>query len=533
MSLKSQNLPMAPTDLFPAPTASRVSGAPRTWPGITPQSTDTTQRIIKDSHEKWHVFFMRDYRPHKVTAFIEFNSHSVHHTLALWALGADDEIINASYNDDCVYLLPRFNSPGNITAKNFNEHLGDDEYYGAYLDYFTGIAEKQGITDAVEEYVFSRQANFIAGRKDDEQPQMLNRFLDGIIHSMIHVGYGLEFGVPGLVAEGLAWTAVHLNSASGVIPASLWKPAMPVPASLTSSLRNIDLGGNGASTVQQANTHAFTVLARILKDSRFDDIPAADDYTVVFSNIDSKYGDAIREYVHSWTYDQKSPDEVERKIEELVYANALIYAVSGWSKDDHFNTDFFHVHLVTSALFLSTIANILKPASQELLLRSFFAVCLTWWIGRGRPGLDLEGFYKETSVNPGPVDGHPAPRKDALPKPDSPKASNPNPWFQIIQNALVIPDDHFPKAIRSLAHYSEIYGGRKAGRDDFATTELPGAGLIDGTLFIRAAVLTDSGLRRDKDVDLSLSKYWERKGFYKGAPPAPFTILARFKPHAN
>ncbi|KAG6913170.1 hypothetical protein DXG01_009085, partial [Tephrocybe rancida] len=265
---------MAPTvsqDLFPAPTASRVSGAPRTWPGITPQSTDTIQRIIKDSHEKWHVFFMRDYRPH---------NHSVHYALALWALGADDEIINAAYNLDCEYLLPRFNSPGKITATNFNEHLGDDEYYGAYLDYFTEVVKKQGTIEAVEEYVFSQQANFIAGRKDDEQPEMLNRFMDGIMHSMIHIGNGLEFGVPGLVAEGLAWTAVHLKSASGVIPASLWKSALPAPVFLTSRLRNLSHGGNEASAVPQANTHAFTILARILKDSRFDDIPAADDYTI-------------------------------------------------------------------------------------------------------------------------------------------------------------------------------------------------------------------------------------------------------------
>ncbi|KAG6907554.1 hypothetical protein DXG01_008436, partial [Tephrocybe rancida] len=258
-------------DLFPAPTASRVSGAPRTWPGITPQSTDTIQRIIKDNHEKWHVFFMRDYRPH---------NHSVHYTLALWALGADDETINAAYNTGREYLLPRFNPPGRITAKNFNEHLGDDEYYGAYIDYFTEVVKKQGTTDAVEEYVFSQQANFIAGKKDVEQPEMLNRFMDGIMHSMINVGNGLEFGVPGLVAEGLAWTAVHLKSASGVIPASLWKSALPAPVSLTSHLRNLVHGGNGVSTIPQANTHAFTILARILKDSRFDDIPAADDYTI-------------------------------------------------------------------------------------------------------------------------------------------------------------------------------------------------------------------------------------------------------------
>ncbi|KAG6856957.1 hypothetical protein H0H87_011627 [Tephrocybe sp. NHM501043] len=468
-------------DLFPAPSSSRSKLAPRTWPGITPQSTETIKGIIKDSQERWHVFFDRDYRPH---------NHSVHYTLALWALGADDEIIKAAYTTDCTYLLPKFKSPENITTKNFSEHLGDDEYYSAYLEFFTDIVKKHGTVEALEEYVFSQKVNFVAGKKDEEQPAMLDRCMDGIIHSMIHIGNGLEFGVPALVAEGLA------------------------------------VGEGMASKNQRhVNTHAFSILARILKDPRFDAIPAAEHYAVVYSNINDKHGNVISEYVRAWTFDQKDPQEIERKIEELVYVNALIYAVGGWAKDKAFNTDFFHIHLITSSLFLSSICGVLKPVSQELLLRSFFAVCLTWWIGRGRPGLDIRGFFAETSTNPGPVPSFPAPHKDALPNQDSLIASNPNPWFQLIQDALVLPDEHFPKAIRALAHFSEIYGGRRAGQEDFVASELPGAELIDGTLFVRAAVLNNSKLR-GAEVDLSMTAYWDRQGFYRDPLPASSGIPA-------
>jgi hypothetical protein len=31
---------------------------------------------------------------------------------------------------------------------------------------------------------------------------MMARFLGALFHAFIHVGYGLEFGIPGLVAEG-------------------------------------------------------------------------------------------------------------------------------------------------------------------------------------------------------------------------------------------------------------------------------------------------------------------------------------------
>ena len=34
-------------------------------------------------------------------------------------------------------------------------------------------------------------------------PEMINRLLDGILHPLIYVGCGVEFNIPGVVAEGL------------------------------------------------------------------------------------------------------------------------------------------------------------------------------------------------------------------------------------------------------------------------------------------------------------------------------------------
>lgn len=491
-------------DFFPPPTAPLSRLSPRTWPGITPQTTETLRGILKDSHVKWHVFFLRDYRPH---------NHSVHCALAQWAMGADEEIIKAAYALDSTLQIPKFKSPEKITADNFDEHLGDDEYYSAYFDYFTDVVRSKGVSTALEEYVFNVKANFVVGRNADKQPEMLNRFMDGIIHPLIHVGNGLEFGLPGLVVEGLAWTAVHFTSSTAVIPPSLWKTSAATVESLTS--RFLGLGKQTPTAPAQGNTHAFTVLARTLKDQRFDAIPAAEHYAVVYSNVESKYGDAVAEHVRAWSFDRTDPKEVERKIEELVWACAVIYAISGWSKTEPFNSDFFHVHLVTSSLFLPSIAAVLKPASQELLLRSYFAVCLTWWIGRGRPGFDIPAFFAGTSTYPTPLHPPPPPHKDALPSAESPKAAMPNPWFPLIEEAVVIPDDHFPKTIRALAHYGEVYGRRVPGQPDFVDTELPFAERIDGTLFIRAAVLTNEKLRQKGNVDVTEAHYWDRKGFYK------------------
>lgn len=56
----------------------------------------------------------------------------------------------------------------------------------------------------LEKYIFSREFNFDNKLNDAEQPRMLDRFVGGLLHPVIHTGYGYEFGLPGIVAEGNA-----------------------------------------------------------------------------------------------------------------------------------------------------------------------------------------------------------------------------------------------------------------------------------------------------------------------------------------
>lgn len=57
----------------------------------------------------------------------------------------------------------------------------------------------------MDKYVFDPSSNWTDFGPDADkkkQPQMLNRLLSGVLHPLIHVGYGCEFGSPGMVAEG-------------------------------------------------------------------------------------------------------------------------------------------------------------------------------------------------------------------------------------------------------------------------------------------------------------------------------------------
>ncbi len=70
------------------------------------------------------------------------------------------------------------------------------------MDFFKAKIAEEGVSQVLETYVFARSANIIDGAPQNKQPLMLARLFDGAAHPMIHVGYGLEFGLPGMVVEG-------------------------------------------------------------------------------------------------------------------------------------------------------------------------------------------------------------------------------------------------------------------------------------------------------------------------------------------
>ncbi|KAL0959083.1 hypothetical protein HGRIS_014381 [Hohenbuehelia grisea] len=251
-----------------------------------------------------------------------------------------------------------------------------------------------------------------------------------------------------------------------------------------------------------AGVHALTVLARVINDPKFDLHNAGINRRVLgaaHAHVERHFGAAIRQYVEEWTIDATDQRNVERKIEELAWVNTVIYAMRGFRPGQRFHGDFFFMHSVTSSLFLSSVVSCLTPRSQEVLLRAYFGVCLTFFVARGCRQIDIRRFYAETDPYPRPpITSLPYPSSDALTG-ASADAALPNAWASLLQNGMVHPDEHFPKIQRTLAHFSSIYGSRPAGLRDLAETELEGAEILDGSLFIRAAGLTADSMGRVLD----------------------------------
>ena len=149
------------------------------------------------------------------------------------------------------------------------------------------------------------------------------------------------------------------------------------------------------------------------------------------------------------------------------------------------------MHLVTSSLFLPSLLEHLSQDSQVVLLRAYFASTLMWWISRGCPRVDIRGFLDATA-------------SESLPSSEGEVLPEANSFLNIIRSGITHSNDHVMKIQRAFAHFSSIYGTRPKGH--FKGTELEGAEELDGSLFFRAARLTDKYMSQG-------AKIWSFEGF--------------------
>ena len=124
--------------------------------------------------------------------------------LAIYAMGANGKLLHEGYKNDEDYQRPIGKSPAPISDGNFADHLGDGKYYQGYLEFFSNQLVTKGADKTLEDYLYSKGVNFSDRAEADgsRHPEMFGRFMSGLMHPLIHVGYGLEFGLLGILAEG-------------------------------------------------------------------------------------------------------------------------------------------------------------------------------------------------------------------------------------------------------------------------------------------------------------------------------------------
>lgn len=148
----------------------------------------------------------------------------------MWSLGATPAEIqdmwdyNTPYQDEMNPGYPGASSNHGLQDPAvFEKCLGIDDCYPDFLKFFEEEIASKGMPEVVTEYLFKgdERANDILGRMFAGEsayptPRMTrltnpqSTFLD-LVHPMIHLGCGIEFKQPSLVAEALAGACVHDN----------------------------------------------------------------------------------------------------------------------------------------------------------------------------------------------------------------------------------------------------------------------------------------------------------------------------------
>lgn len=362
-----------------------------------------------------------------------------------------------------------------LTRSNFQSDLGKREAYASYLQLFSNEIKSNGMIPTIRRYVFSTD--------------MLNRTLGGAFHPIIHLGYAVEFDLPGLAAEGLAM-ATCTEARFSQIPKlqNVQDYKIPAPAANAASTARdmmsqvtsefasrVGFGSKDGKPdpiakddvdfdLQKAleNNPILKLANALREDKELDGIVTYDNPNKFDATIRSEVATKkVKDAAGSWTIQGKekegskradpssetaflhgteNPAGVQQGLKDLFAAAVVMLGASGIRGED-VKLDFFLMHALTSIHAIHTLLPQLTPREGVLLLQGHAIATLTYFISRGRPQLRVEELlnYRQGEN----------------------EASLENPWLDIFDRSIKAEEPHTIKVSRACALGQIIYGHDK------------------------------------------------------------------------
>jgi hypothetical protein len=253
----------------------------------------------------------------------------VHQLLSLYDLGAPASIIHAGYTREKSYQRP-------LSAETIDKEeeealdlqdssvrksqLGQRRAYSSFLAYFTAEIAEHGIAAVLEKTLFSGTA---------EADDMLVRLFGGLYHPFIHVGYGLEFWLPAIVAEGLAMAAVEDAQLRGFLVGAEEKARATTEKT-------------GATTEKTGTTTLVRILEEMRKDEKVRRGPRWEDKLGGrVKGLLKRAGEDLQTYAARWVVPVET---LQQKMAESVNAAAL-FTAAAQRPDKEIKIDFLFVPL--------------------------------------------------------------------------------------------------------------------------------------------------------------------------------------------
>ncbi|KAL0950038.1 hypothetical protein HGRIS_010046 [Hohenbuehelia grisea] len=444
--------------------AMRLKGA-LNIPGTLASSKTLVEELLRKDADEHHCYFRS----------AGLHNHLSHHLLAAYDLGAPAGVLQKIYDIEVKSQRPIFVEEKHkdivVTQNNWTQYLGKPDAYGSYVKFFKEIVASAGVKEALENYVFSPDAN-------QNGAIMLVRLMSGALHPFIQVGYGLEFGNSALVVTGLAQTAVH-------------KP-------ITDELYDLDhiiKSDSSSKSKNDADTSVLGLLREVYDSSILHPAMPYDPDALVNQRLKSALQDGrgpeIKRICSQYTLADESP---ESAASDIIWAAVILLCSTGRHGRAP-RLDFFLMHLVTSSIFFRAYFNTLREQRHKAaIVKAYLPGLFLFVLARGRPRIDATLLMSSTATPRPPQTGVGQVVKAHEGAIGSPSADEDyNPWPAILSSAIYAPDAHTIKTARLLAYAAREFGDVPAGGargaflDDGSKESHPGMAEVDGSIFVRAA----------------------------------------------
>ncbi|ETN36643.1 uncharacterized protein HMPREF1541_08921 [Cyphellophora europaea CBS 101466] len=336
--------------------ASATPGIHHATTGLTTESAKKASELLQRNHDDNHIFFNAS----------GFHNHIAHHLLALYALGASPQQLQHAFDSNQGYQRKQFPlDAGNVQdlsdPERFKECLGKEKYYHDFEAFFGREIDEKGYEAVVKEYLL---------KGDERADDLLWRTYAGFYHPLIHLGYGIEFAQPAIIAEALAQAAVHDNwTASFLAPLK----ALPTP------------------TPSDTPTPLTQLLTRCRADATLAASAHDSDGNKVRDGVLARAPSQMLAIARQWFVARPLTAEgLERATAEMVAACAW-FAGAAQRPDlgKMVKFDFFYMHCVNCSVFFSAIVRQgwLSLEEKARLLEMKGRMDLALYVSRGCPEL--------------------------------------------------------------------------------------------------------------------------------------------------
>ncbi|KAL4935844.1 hypothetical protein BDV06DRAFT_228431 [Aspergillus oleicola] len=337
---------------------------------IPPQKAlDMTNTLLQSNHDTLHIFFRN----------LNGHNHLVHNLLSRLVLGATPAQLQTAYDDDLPTqrAMPPLDT-GIVKCLSdkayFEGQITKIDQYSNFLRFFEGEIDRadqaaehgegEGWKSVVNEYVFS---------KSPIAEKILPLMYDGAYHSIIHLGLGVEFNQPGVIAEALAQAAAHDSFGTDTF-------------FLSTEAKAAEDIANGGS---KEGKSLVSLLSEIRSTPALLDAGRVPGLIGTMKMKKSVLVKASEEIISIASRFRVTPETLEKKTAEVL--NLCAYLAGSAQKSGYAKKiDFFFMHCVTSSIFFSVLIrqDWISVADKVRLVEWKGRLDLMWYVICGVPELD-------------------------------------------------------------------------------------------------------------------------------------------------